>query len=162
MPSSAPSSSSSASPSACGVSSCRWLLVAAYASPVALLGVMVFVYWLAPGFYLAYILEEKHRETQAVEIFTFTASITAAGLLFWSAIRLWRTEWYDGRVPGWPGGPMIILTAAMATFFFAGEEISCCSMAGRMRATAYRSLSASTSRPHFWYAGMKSASLSPM
>ncbi|MEX2387958.1 MAG: hypothetical protein WD534_08770 [Phycisphaeraceae bacterium] len=97
---------------------------AAYALPVVLLTVMVLIYVVSPTFYLTYVLEKEHRETQAVEILTFLCGLTASGLLVWSAWRLWRLEWQAGKIAGLPGGPMLVAVVALATIFFTGEEIS--------------------------------------
>ncbi|MEX1015986.1 MAG: hypothetical protein WDZ31_04500 [Phycisphaeraceae bacterium] len=100
------------------------LAQAAYALPVVLLAVMVLIYIVSPSFYLTYVLEKEHRETQAVEILTFLCGLTASGLLAWSAWRLWRLEWHAGKVAGLPGGPMLVAVVALAAIFFTGEEIS--------------------------------------
>ncbi len=101
-----------------------------YATPIALLGLLILTYLVAPDFYLRYVLEYQHREYQAVEMITFGASLLAAPLLMFAAWRAWRDR--PTLPPGatlhqrfdqaFPAG--ILLSLALASFFLAGEEVS--------------------------------------
>lgn len=102
----------------------RGWTVAAYLLPLVLLGLCAAIYAVSPDFYLTYILEAEHRETQAVEITTFLFGFAASLLMLWSLPKLWRQEWHAGSIPGLPGGPIIIAVITLATIFYTGEEIS--------------------------------------
>ena len=104
------------------VKRCKLTGTAAYLAPLALIAVLIGVHAVSPHFYLTYVLEEKQREYQAVEIFTFTCAILGSGLMFHAAWRLWRGA--RDRSLRERGGLAIITVLALATFFFAGEEIS--------------------------------------
>jgi len=76
------------------------------------------------GFYLTYILEERYREYQAVEMITLGCS-AGAGLfgLLGAGILLKRSKKTGGLVDRF-GAAAIIGTVGLAGVFFAGEEIN--------------------------------------
>jgi hypothetical protein len=92
----------------------------AYLVPLTLIAALLATYLLAPDFYLMHVLELTQREDQIVEIATIVIAFLASILLFWSA---WRLGW-SRRGPGLRGGAVIVGMIGLATFFFAGEEIS--------------------------------------
>ncbi len=98
------------------------LTVLTLALPVAIIAAMVGIYLVDPQFYLAYILEALHRETQAVEIGTFIFLVLAGlGLIgaVWRQARHWRAT----REPGSGLALGILVLVMLACFFVAGEEI---------------------------------------
>ena len=97
---------------------CCWLL------PVCSVLVLLIVYALSPGLYLRYFLQPFQREFQVVELVTFGSALAAAAILGWSAAVLWRRDRLRGRIRNLPGGALLIALLAMASLFFAGEEIS--------------------------------------
>ena len=92
-----------------------------------LFGAALYVtYCISPSFYLEYVLQGSTREHQAVELITFACTAVGTVLLLAAARRLWK----DGKGGG-DGGLLerrgafaIVGIVALATFFFAGEEIS--------------------------------------
>ena len=106
----------------------KLMRTAAYLAPLVLIFVLIGLYAAAPQFYLAYVLESKRREYQAVEIVTFACAIAGSLFMFIAARRLWRQDirpvGKKGRLLRDRGGFVVIAVMAMATFFFAGEEIS--------------------------------------
>ncbi|MHC4414930.1 MAG: hypothetical protein ACYS0G_06575 [Planctomycetota bacterium] len=97
--------------------------VLAYCLPVVLVGLLSAIYAIAPEFYLDKILHVTYRETQVVEVVTFAAAFCGGLLLIWSAWRLWRLGKRAGGRGEW-GGAVLIGMIAVASLFFAGEEIS--------------------------------------
>ena len=92
--------------------------------PFCSVAVLLIVYALSPEFYLRFFLNRYHREHQVVELVTFVSALSAAALLSWSAAVYWRRYRLRAKIPGLPGGPLLIAMVALASFFFAGEEIS--------------------------------------
>ena len=122
---------------------------AAYLVPLVLIGVLIGLHAASPQFYLDYVLEEKRREYQAVELVTFTCAIVGSLFMFVAAWRLWRGDvrpaGESARLIRDRGGLMIIVVLALATFFFAGEEISWGqTYLGFATPEAYKSLSGET------------------
>lgn len=76
-------------------------------------------YLFAPEFYLKWVLNEQEREYQVVELVTFGTAFTASVLL---GIWLWRMWKQEGRAALY--GLATVGVIALATFFFAGEEVS--------------------------------------
>ena len=104
--------------------------VIAWATPIALPIALVLTYLAAPDFYLRWILEENRREWQIVEVITVLGALAASILLAVAALRLFRhgpSLYPDCPGPKWSagrGGAILIGLIALASFFFAGEEIS--------------------------------------
>lgn len=107
-----------------------------YLLPPGLLAGLAATYTISPRWYLRHVLEPQHREYQLVEMLTFAAGLLAGVLLAWAGARLWavmtagrRAGWLAHR-PGWRGvmdgrgGAGLVLIAAAATLFFAGEEVN--------------------------------------
>ena len=96
----------------------------------ALLVTLILLYLIRPDFYLAYVLSRELREHQAVELITLACSLSGGLLLCFSAWRLWSQDhiaWPDrpsGRILRRHGAAIIVTLIAIATIFFAGEEIS--------------------------------------
>ena len=107
----------------------RWYVIA-WATPIALPIALVLTYVAAPDFYLRWILEERRREWQIVELITVISALAASILLATAAQRLFRhgpSLYPDCPGPKWTagrGGAILIGLTAVASFFFAGEEIS--------------------------------------
>ncbi len=121
-------------PRSCG---CRAGNIVAAATPAAAIAVLIVIYIASPVFYVNHILEYQHRESQAVEMVTFLAASVAAAMLFLAASRLWRigaaalpafgVDPNDLRGPAalrGRGGAIIVAVVALATLFFAGEEVN--------------------------------------
>ncbi len=106
----------------------RWSVtdMIAAAIPVLLAAALYVTYRVSPSFYLQYVLQGSEREHQAVELITFACTAAGTVLLLVAARRLW--------IAGEPAGAgnliqrrgafLIVGLVALATFFFAGEEIS--------------------------------------
>jgi hypothetical protein len=93
----------------------RVLRGTSWALPFLLLATLVLTYVLAPGFYVAHVIQIDRREGQILERVTFGCALLAAFLLAWASLRLARR------------GPRLAATLmgiAAAAFFFAGEEVS--------------------------------------
>lgn len=103
--------------------------------PVALFAAALGIYHYNPRLYLNYILEKTRREYQVVELITWISALMASLLLGYAAVRLWRRQ----RKAAPPAGPtgfspyslwrdhsgvLVLVVLALASFFFAGEEIS--------------------------------------
>lgn len=98
--------------------------------PVAILLGLILCYRVDSRFYLAHVLHPHSREYQIVELATFVCSLIGSLLMAAAAWRLWRCS------PVAPGksvpskllvrraGPLLVAVVSLATFFFAGEEIS--------------------------------------
>lgn len=103
----------------------RWVV---YAVPLMLVAVLQITYLVAPQFYLTYVIEYRNRENQAVEMITFGCAFLGSLCMFWSAWRLrrpnlpWRLR--PGPLLRDRGAFLIVGGLALATLFFAGEEIS--------------------------------------
>ncbi len=102
-----------------------------YALPVILLTSLLITYWVAPDFYLSFVLEEHrkgeniNREYQIVEIATFLLAFFAALILTFSLVRLSKSnnpELHSGYTR-WDS-LIAIGIVALSALFFAGEEIS--------------------------------------
>lgn len=92
----------------------------AYAAGPAVIILLAMTYLFSPEFYLAWVIEPQGREYQIVEISTFVAAFSATILLtIWIGHRYW-----SGGGRGHHTGIMVVGLIALATFFFAGEEIS--------------------------------------
>ena len=100
----------------------RHLLVAAV--PLLLIAALVGIYLASPHFYLQFVLIGTSREHQAVELITFVCSALAGLLLLVSFRRLWRSPAAGEGMAERRGAAMIVGLIALATIFFAGEEIS--------------------------------------
>lgn len=87
-----------------------------FGMPFFLIGLIWAVYFLAPDFFLSYVLAESKREFQVVEIVTFLAALTGGIILVYCAWRMWKH--------GWHWAACVVAVNAGATLFFAGEEIS--------------------------------------
>ncbi|MDR4460693.1 MAG: hypothetical protein MRJ67_09280 [Nitrospirales bacterium] len=86
-----------------------------YATPIGTVLGLLMIYFMAPEFYLAYILEEVQREQGAVEIVTFWFAMIGGGILLVSSWKFWKSgNWLAAVVIGAVSG---------ATLLFAGEEI---------------------------------------
>lgn len=88
--------------------------------PLSLMAGLSLTFIIAPAFYLKYVLYWKSREFQVVEIITFGSAFLASVLLAWSGWRAWNRNASLWR----QGGAGIIALIALASFFFAGEEVS--------------------------------------
>ena len=110
-----------ASPDRANYSGWDWI---AFAVPIALIVLFFLIYLISPSAYLTYILEKHNREKQAVEILTWTSALAGALILFTCAALQWRisAKALGGSIL--PGGPFFILLVGLASFFFAGEELS--------------------------------------
>lgn len=104
------------------VPSPRGFSVIGWCLPVALVALLTALYFLAPSFYLDYVLKEEIRETQIVERITFGAAIIAGFMLLWSAWRL-KSPARGARLRGLAGA-FIVGIIGLAAIFFAGEEVS--------------------------------------
>ncbi len=93
-----------------------------YVLPVALVLGLWSVYQLWPGFYLSWIIEARQREWMALEIATVVLAFSASGFLGAAALIRWRAE--RGQGAWWRAGCWPVAAVALASFFFAGEEIS--------------------------------------
>ena len=100
-------------------------LVAA-AIPVLLTAALFVTYRASPSFYLEYVLQGSMREHQAVELITFACCFVGTLLLLVATRRLWRSDTVprSGKLLQRRGAVLIVAVVALATFFFAGEEIS--------------------------------------
>jgi hypothetical protein len=79
------------------------------------------------GFYLTHILEERYREYQLVEMITFGCSVLAAGCGFLAAglvFRQVRERFPDGGPLARWFSPGLLGVSALASLFFAGEEVN--------------------------------------
>ncbi|MCA9499137.1 MAG: hypothetical protein KC588_08080 [Nitrospira sp.] len=86
-----------------------------YATPIVTVLGLLMIYFMAPEFYLTYILEEVQREQGAVEIVTFWFAMIGGGILLVSSWKFWKSgNWLAAGVIGAVSG---------ATLLFAGEEI---------------------------------------
>ena len=85
---------------------------------------LLIVYALSPEFYLSYFLQRHGREFQVVELVTFGCAFAAAALLGWSAVVRWRRDRLRAEVRHVSGATLLIALVALASIFFAGEEIS--------------------------------------
>lgn len=88
--------------------------------PIALIGILLGVYFFSSDLYLRYVLEGSSREGQAVELLTFGAALLAGGVLGCVATRLWL----DRRSRGTGPGSVLVAGVALVCLFFAGEEVS--------------------------------------
>ena len=102
----------------------RWLDACCCALPFCSIAVLLIVYALSPAFYLRYFLQPYQREFQVVELVTFGCAAASAVLLGWSAVVYWRRDRLRGRIRNLPGGALLIALVALASLFFAGEEVS--------------------------------------
>ena len=84
--------------------------------PFLLLILIWISFWISPNWYFTYMLEEHNREYQIIEILTFLAGALAGLLLVYIAVQFWALHWGEAAI--WVG------IMALATIFFAGEEIS--------------------------------------
>ena len=97
-------------------------------APVLLIVALISTYFISPRFYLSSVLSGRNREYQAVEQMTFACAFVASLLLFVAAWRLWRRN--ESVSSGFANlaerrsGAILVTLVALATFFFAGEEIS--------------------------------------
>lgn len=89
------------------------------AIPVAMIAALLATYLIAPEFYLHHVLELHQRETQIVEIITFGCAASAGVLLLINCARLLRNG-----MKIFPTAIAIIGIIALASLFFAGEEVS--------------------------------------
>ena len=97
--------------------------VLAFAVPVALVVGFLIVYLVAPATYLKYVLSFSGRETEVVEILTWTSALVAGLILIPLGVALWIAT--IRRAGTWlPGGAMLVLMAGLAAFFLGGEEVS--------------------------------------
>lgn len=87
-----------------------------YSLPLLVILVLWGIFAASPEFFLTYILEERHRESGAVEIITVVLAFLAGLFLIFAAWGLWGRDWK------WASG--VVGLVAVATLFFAGEEIS--------------------------------------
>lgn len=86
-----------------------------YATPLVIVLGLLLIYVMAPEFYLAYILEEVHREQGAVEIVTFWSALIGGGMLLASSWTFWKS---GNRLAAG-----VIGAVSGASILFAGEEI---------------------------------------
>ena len=93
-----------------------------YAVAPAILSALTLTYVIAPSAYLEFVHQKIGREQRLVELITFIAALAAGLLLGWVAVRAWRGPG-DPRQSGRAGAIMIGLVA-IASIFFAGEEVS--------------------------------------
>ncbi len=84
--------------------------------PVTFLALIWVTFWVSPNFYFTYMLEEANREYQVIEILTFLSAALAGGILIYVTHQLWERHSVEAAL--WVG------VLALATIFFAGEEIS--------------------------------------
>lgn len=87
-----------------------------YGTPFVLIGLIWTGIFLAPEFFLTFVLSEANREFQLLEILTFLAALSAGILLVFGALKMWKK--------GWISASTVVLVNAGASLFFAGEEIS--------------------------------------
>ena len=87
-----------------------------YGTPIILIGCIWVTFWLSPNFFLTYVLEEQSREFQVVELLTFICAFLAGGILCAAAWKLWTLNWQSAAG--------VVGIMALASIFFAGEEIS--------------------------------------
>lgn len=95
------------------VSSSEWAMALV---PLLLLTLIWGSFWISPNFYFTYMLVENNREFQIIEILTFLSGALAGFILVYVAYQFWALHWWEAAI--WVG------IMAMATIFFAGEEIS--------------------------------------
>ncbi len=84
--------------------------------PLLFLALIWISFWISPNFYFTFLLEENNREYQIIEILTFVAGAIAGLVLVYVAFQFWVIHRWEAAV--WVG------IMALATIFFAGEEIS--------------------------------------
>ena len=88
----------------------------AYAVGPVLVATLLLLYLAAPDFYLAHVLEVRHREQQAVEAVTVFSAMIGGLLMLRATAWSWRQRMRAAA--------SIIGLIALATLFFAGEEVS--------------------------------------
>lgn len=76
------------------------------------------------GFYLTYILEERYREYQLVEMLTLGCSAGAALLAFVTAGLMWRRRPRDGAAVHRLGPVAVVLMIGCGSLLLAGEEVN--------------------------------------
>ena len=84
--------------------------------PIIFLALIWLGFWISPNFYFTYMLEENNREYQIIEILTFLSAALAGGILMYVTHQFWVLHSVEAAI--WVG------ILALATVFFAGEEIS--------------------------------------
>ncbi len=84
--------------------------------PLLCLALVWISFWISPNFYFTFLLEESNREYQIIEILTFVAGAIAGLVLVYVAYQFWALRQWEAAA--WVG------VMALATIFFAGEEIS--------------------------------------
>jgi hypothetical protein len=94
----------------------KLMKILAYAWPLLVILALAYTYLAAPRFFVAYVFQNDERELQLVEILTFLSASVAGVLLLLATWKFWK------RMNGWAAG--LVGVIAMATLFFAGEEIS--------------------------------------
>lgn len=98
--------------------------IAVAALPFALIFLLLLIYVVSPAFYLEHVLHPINRETQAVEIITVACGILGGLLLSIATVRIWLRDRNAGKINNLPGSALLVGVAALATLFFAGEEVS--------------------------------------
>jgi hypothetical protein len=91
----------------------------AYVIGPAIVFLLTMTYMFAPDFYLTWVLHHAQREYQVVEVITVAAAFAAAILL---GVWVWRA--WPNAVGSERLAVLGIAVVALASFFFAGEEIS--------------------------------------
>jgi|GEM_PF-4192509 len=99
----------------------RWRAFA-YAVPFILLGMICGTYAVSEDFYLTYVISPHEREGQAIEILTFACAATAGILLLIATVGIWKLQ--AGLKPFMHRAFGIVGIIALATIFFAGEEVN--------------------------------------
>ena len=84
--------------------------------PLLLLVLIWLAFWVSPNFYFTYMLEENNREYQIIELLTFLSAALAGCILIYVTHQFWVLHSVEAAI--WVG------ILALATIFFAGEEIS--------------------------------------
>ncbi len=93
-----------------------FLDILGYALPLLCILLIWSIYFWVPEFYFKYVLEERHREFQIIELITVVCAIWGGGLMVMGTWKLWMKNWV------WAAA--VVGVMALATLFFAGEEIS--------------------------------------
>jgi hypothetical protein len=105
----------------------------AYAAPWLAVLTLLAIYLVAPRFYLAYVLEIRRRESQAVEMATVLLLGVAVVTLAWSSWRLWRearraragrTDPEQRESLGRFAAASFVTGIFAAALFFLGEEVN--------------------------------------
>jgi hypothetical protein len=99
------------------ISSGRNYSLFVYSLPIVFIALMTVTYFIAPDFYLTYIISLNNRENQLLEILTFSFALI-------SALLLWKNAWVLSKIEPFRLAACWLAVIGLASFFFAGEEIS--------------------------------------